>query len=325
MDNKKIKFYEIGQKVGKLTILEDVSIKGDVRGTIFKCRCECGREKNIKQSNLKRGTWNCGCSNKGWTYRDLTGSVFYRLTVKRRFGTDQRGEVLWECQCSCDERNIVIVLGSNLRTGNSQSCGCLKKENIIAWTSRTGEDHYNWKGGAQFADCETYFDKLNPYDLIRKGIEFPEFIEAECTYCGKYFYPTRRQVMSRIAAIEQRKEDRYGEHRFYCEDPYCKINCSIYGQKKYPKGYKKATSREVSPELRKEVLKRDNWTCQRCGVTENLHCHHMRGAVIESIFANDPFWCITLCKSCHKLAHKETGCKYTDLQCKEKESYANFI
>ena len=59
-------------------------------------------------------------------FKDLTGQKFGRLTVAEKKGTDNRGEVLWVCECVCGEQSI--VLGGNLRSGHSKSCGCLKGE-----------------------------------------------------------------------------------------------------------------------------------------------------------------------------------------------------
>ena len=55
---------------------------------------------------------------------DLAGQMFDRLTVMQESGKDTRGETLWMCKCECG--NIVNVLSSNLRTGHTKSCGCLK-------------------------------------------------------------------------------------------------------------------------------------------------------------------------------------------------------
>jgi len=57
---------------------------------------------------------------------DMTGKGFGRLTVSRQAGFNRSGEALWLCVCSCQSE--LKVSGNNLRSGNSQSCGCLKKE-----------------------------------------------------------------------------------------------------------------------------------------------------------------------------------------------------
>lgn len=34
----------------------------------------------------------------------------------------------WMCECSCEDHNIVILRGSNIRGQRTLSCGCLRKE-----------------------------------------------------------------------------------------------------------------------------------------------------------------------------------------------------
>jgi len=80
---------------------------------------------------------------------------------------------------------------------------------------------------------------------------------------------------------------------------------------------KPATSREVQPALRKLVLERDDWTCQKCDSQENgLHCHHIDPVINNPIESSDIDNCITLCKSCHKEIHKLPNCQYTNLRCR---------
>jgi hypothetical protein len=57
---------------------------------------------------------------------DLVGRKFGRLEVVSRAGSDKRGEVLWKCKCDCG--NECKVLGSNLRSGHTKSCGCYNNE-----------------------------------------------------------------------------------------------------------------------------------------------------------------------------------------------------
>lgn len=67
--------------------------------------------------------------NKKKRYIDLTGKVFGRLTVIERAGTyrlDGQYRPTWLCQCDCG--NQVIVIGANLRSGMTHSCGCLRRE-----------------------------------------------------------------------------------------------------------------------------------------------------------------------------------------------------
>ena len=60
---------------------------------------------------------------------DLTGQRFGRLTVAERApNTHPEWGPLWKCKCDCG--NETNVQASHLRNGNTQSCGCFKKERI---------------------------------------------------------------------------------------------------------------------------------------------------------------------------------------------------
>lgn len=164
------------------------------------------------------------------------------------------------------------------------------------------------------APFETYFEQLGQFEEVRRCFENQELLEVKCAYCGKWMKPTRLQVKNRIIAINTVDG---GECRFYCSEN-CKTACPIYGQVKYPKGFKQATAREVVPLLRQLVLNRDDYTCQKCWATTEtaqLHVHHEKSYTLNKIMANDPDNCVTLCKECHKWIHSQEGCKYIDLKC----------
>ena len=53
--------------------------------------------------------------------------------------------------------------------------------------------------------------------------------------------------------------------------------------------------------LRNEVLKRDGWRCQNCGVMKDLQVHHIqRRSQLGSDVAEN---LITLCANCHTKRH----------------------
>lgn len=57
---------------------------------------------------------------------DLTGAKFGRLTVISVADKTSSRKYRWNCICECGVE--VIVFGTNLRTGKTQSCGCLRDE-----------------------------------------------------------------------------------------------------------------------------------------------------------------------------------------------------
>lgn len=56
---------------------------------------------------------------------DLTGKKFGRLTVIS-FERLEKHKTYWKCACDCGLS--VVATGNNLRSGNTKSCGCLRKE-----------------------------------------------------------------------------------------------------------------------------------------------------------------------------------------------------
>ena len=56
---------------------------------------------------------------------DLTNKKFGRWTVLERV-PNKNGAVYWKCKCDCGV--IKEVKSSNLKLGNSKSCGCLSRE-----------------------------------------------------------------------------------------------------------------------------------------------------------------------------------------------------
>ena len=58
---------------------------------------------------------------------------------------------------------------------------------------------------------------------------------------------------------------------------------------------------EYAP-LRAQALKRDEWRCQFCGSSNNLHVHHQRsrGRGGDDCLQN----LITLCVNCHRNVHE---------------------
>ena len=118
-----------GQRFGKLVELKPTDERR--RGIVlWECQCDCGNIAYVLKTNLKKGaTRSCGCLHRESAnrnpVRDLTGQRFGRLVARKPMEERKNGYVLWECQCDCG--NIAYVPTSLLTSGNTSSCGCLKK------------------------------------------------------------------------------------------------------------------------------------------------------------------------------------------------------
>ncbi len=81
---------------------------------------------------------------------DETGNKYNRWVVIRKVGSNKYHATLWLCRCICGTERVVE--GRSLRSGNTQSCGCLQKECVLKGNKhpvygRTDKDASNWRGG----------------------------------------------------------------------------------------------------------------------------------------------------------------------------------
>lgn len=120
----------VGKRFGHWVVLErDYSNESNSRrGARWICQCDCGKIKSVLGYSLRAGrTTSCGCVNAKNKTVDLTGQQFGELTVisldKKR--NNEKG-ARWICQCNCG--NTISVLASRLKSGQTRSCGCLKRK-----------------------------------------------------------------------------------------------------------------------------------------------------------------------------------------------------
>ena len=122
----------IGKQYGRLTVIgratNTVSQAGNKK-IKWHCKCECGKEIDVSATHLRSGhTQSCGCLQViPVNFIDITGQRFGRLIVigragRKLFATGQL--TTWHCRCDCG--NEIDVTLSNLKNGNTKSCGCMK-------------------------------------------------------------------------------------------------------------------------------------------------------------------------------------------------------
>lgn len=116
-----------GQRFGSLLVVNRAENKNE--SVMWNCKCDCGNDVIISSSSLKKGKKSCGCIKIiPKNFIDLTGQRFGRLLVIAQAETIYSGnqsKVTWKCKCDCG--NEVVVKGNALKSGVTQSCGCIKK------------------------------------------------------------------------------------------------------------------------------------------------------------------------------------------------------
>lgn len=90
---------------------------------MWACQCKvCRQFKVVKACAIKDNAPGC-CGNT----KNLIGQKFGKLVVLEQSKLRRQRHVFWICQCECG--NICEVCSQELLNGNTQSCGCLSRNN----------------------------------------------------------------------------------------------------------------------------------------------------------------------------------------------------
>lgn len=102
-------------------------------------------------------------------FQDLTGQQFGRLTVLYRGTNVNKWNVTWVCQCFCEKHTIIQVKADNLRSGNTNSCGCYLADKNRDRCKKYNDYDLSGEYGIGYcnnSDMIFYFD-LEDYDKIK--------------------------------------------------------------------------------------------------------------------------------------------------------------
>ena len=127
----------IGQKYGRLYVVEEVEAKRDPNGKTrrrYRCKCNCGKCVDVLAETLKSGsTQSCGCLavelSKKRNSKNIEGKTSGYLTAIKPVYSDKQG-VHWLCQCKCGNQTVVTT--NNFLMKHIQSCGCYNLEALTA-------------------------------------------------------------------------------------------------------------------------------------------------------------------------------------------------
>jgi hypothetical protein len=139
---------------------------------------------------------------------DLAGQRFGRLSVLRRVPC--HGASRWLVRCDCGTQKTVA--GGSLRSGDTQSCGCLHRERCSVTHSTHGQSgselHRIWKG--MLARCTNpNVPRWNRYG--GRGI----------TVCERW----RRDFTAFAVDMGPRPSRRHSIDRIDADGPYAPTNC----------------------------------------------------------------------------------------------------
>lgn len=176
-----------GQRFSRLLVLRRTT------GNRWVCLCDCGNETLATAAKLRYGhKGSCGCQRRDHRYipqaEDLTGQKFGRLAVVQKAGK-RHGENVWLCRCDCGQEVSVKI--SNLKSGTSQSCGCLAAE-VAAVVARNNFKHRIIRTTLPFGESslnglyQNYVRGARKRNLVFDISKetFRGLTQMACNYCG---------------------------------------------------------------------------------------------------------------------------------------------
>lgn len=105
------------------------------------------------------------------------------------------------CRCECG--NEVEVYNYNLKIGKTQSCGCLRQENLQNIERPKGENHGMWKGGVS-TERERFMQTKEYKDWRISVFERDNFT---CQKCGQVGYDLNAHHIKNYADNEDCRTD----------------------------------------------------------------------------------------------------------------------
>lgn len=211
----------IGRIFGRWKVLEEDKNRKDY------WLCECtndGNRKIILGSNLRSGrSQSCGCfhaERSGETHCiDLTGKVFGYLKVIERTKDYRRknGDITpqWLCECLKDG-NKIVVQATNLKSGGTISCGCLKESFVASNLKTYFKKNYNAESEHKlfinpetnhWLRCDIFIESINVYIEVH-GEQHYKFLE--------FFHKTKENFEKR-KYLDKIKKKFMKKNGFYIE------------------------------------------------------------------------------------------------------------
>ena len=126
---------------------------------LCECDCEAHTQRAVESYSLRSGaSKSCGCYHKKRAseanFDDITNKKFGHLTVKKLIGPDKSRKLIWECECDCDAHTIIKVRATDLRSGKTTSCGCIRSKGEALISKILTENNIPFEKEKTFQNCK---------------------------------------------------------------------------------------------------------------------------------------------------------------------------
>lgn len=148
---------------------------------------------------------------------DITGQRFGRLVALAREGSQKNEGWTWRCVCDCGSE--VVSTSRNLRSGNTRSCGCLRRETTSARSRKHGASN----GGGVRSAAKEY----QTWQAMKDRCGNPDS-ESFATYGGRGIAVCERwreSFESFLADMGPKPSPSHSIDRIDNDGGYCPENC----------------------------------------------------------------------------------------------------
>ena len=299
-----------GHAFGKLTVIDE-DIRAGTTKIYWKTKCSCGSVKSIRGDLLTSGkTRSCGCmlqrgGRHNANFKDLSGMRFSRLQVMSHvkksdvagLRVSKKSGAVFDCLCDCGK--TLLVRADKLKSGHTQSCGCLhhnssktrRLDKHPAFVDLTGQIF----GRLRVVSMVSRDKKLlwNCLCSCGKSINvYPSNLgKANTTSCGCYHIEKISGKNSNFYNNALSDEDRNSPRR----------SCAVVKKRAHHANL--------------IALRSANYVCKLSGERRYLRCHHIIPYSKSSELRFDPENLFVIDHRLHKLFHSVYGndCSAEDL------------
>ena len=220
-----------GQRFGMWVVLERAPTRN--HQTMWRCRCDCGTERDVYARVLKSGeSTSCGC----WKSADLTGKRFGKWTVLKkgfRIRPNMHFCSTYLCVCDCGTKRYVDA--NSLIQKTSRSCGCVSSKANEYIANYLSKRHINFKS-------EYSFDDLFGISYLPLRFDFAIMNEEGRLLCLIEYQGRQHYIDEEFGRAQRERTDQ--QKRDYCKENHLKLY-----EIKYTCNLKKTLDKIISNEL----------------------------------------------------------------------------
>lgn len=260
-----------------------------------KSQRQVAKELGIAQTSVRRLLNRYGIQSRTDAESRLTPDFIARKDeLKQRYKEEYTKYITKTCEWCGGE----FITSGAQRNNKFCSNDCLRN-----WKKSLREKQYCARCGKEITFDERCYKRKYCDECIRIARSESQInkIQTECAFCHKKIYVI---------------PSRYATNKFcYCNSICMAKHYSEIHRGENSPSWKGGISHHYIGDyfsIRRDIRKRDNYTCQRCGITEDeygkeMSVHHIRKYNLfeDKYQANEMTNLICLCEKCHRFVHSK--------------------